>query len=159
MPMHEWIDMSSIWDEARQLADERHSQKRGFASSRYWNPDSHFYGMLGEILIEGLTGAPVDIRLRVNGDKGHDFYGTDVKAATFWNDPHLKHPVRAKFWPDFYILVAIRDTKARYCGWTDVHTLKSATIRDYGYGSQRSMLESELNKESYPPTFDAYTTS
>lgn len=157
--MHDWINMSGIWASAHKLADDRHNQKRAFSSSRYWNTDSHFYGLIGEILIHGLTGAPIDLELRIEGDDGFDFYDTDVKAATFYSDPHLKHPINAKYWSPFFILVAVKERQARYVGWTDTATLREATVRDYGYGPQRSLLESELNRDSFPPPFDAYSTS
>ncbi len=136
------IDLAPYWAQIQTLAAERNTQKRGYRSSRYWSTDPHFVGLCGEFAISLASGQPVDTALKVMGDAGHDFvlagYRIDVKAVTYWDDPHLKHPVNASSWPDAFALVAVDQDgqRAKIVGFvSSTQLVADNQIRDYGYGN------------------------
>jgi hypothetical protein len=145
--LHEWYDLLPVWRKATEAAAQRDGQKRGFASSRYWNQESHFLGLLGEYVYGHVSRQEVNLTLDVTGDGGLDFPGIDVKATRYYTKPYLKHPATSNRWPPFFVLVAINvDARlGRYCGHIAGHALqKHGTLRDFGHGPQRTMDEFEL---------------
>lgn len=135
-----------VLDELHAAADDRHTQKRAFASSRYWHQDSHFVGLTGEWLISAFTGRPFDITLRIEGDAGADFPLTDVKTSTFVSDPHLKQPTRPKRWVPNYVLCVFDPGSecVRLAGWATQDMLRDASVRDYGHGPNFHLPEAAL---------------
>jgi hypothetical protein len=91
-----WVDLSPFFDALAEVAAARDQQKRNFASSRYWNDNSHLHGLLGEQVISCLTGEPLNIELLLLGDNHRDIRDLDVKAATNWADPAQRRHVRRR---------------------------------------------------------------
>ncbi len=154
--MFEWIDISPYWNELEKIASERDSQKRAFATSRYFNNKSHFVGLLGEKVYCLCRGTQMDISLKIKGDDGKDiqdpFLGeVEVKTSTFFSDPDLKHPVNSKHWPSIFALVVLdlENKKGALVGYTSLDKLKQKQ-KDYGYGSQYYMNWKDLQK--FPKT-------
>ena len=144
----ELVDLSPYWVRLRALAEERYQQKDGFASSRYWNPDSHFVGLCGEVLYALATGERVDTRLLLEGDGGSDFRGgVDVKTCRFSRDAYLKHPVGAKRWPEVFVLCYLdkQQQAGRILGWVQAGVLKDSNeVKDFGHGPQHVLHQTQL---------------
>jgi hypothetical protein len=145
-----WTDLKPFWKSLRDCADARHSQKYGFASSKYWNTDSHFLGLLAEQIYATATNQTVNLELLINGDCGVDFPGIDVKGCKYWDDPWLKHPVSRELPVNKYVLVGLdlNNQRGYVAGWASKADIESAEIVDWGYGPQRSIHWSKLRKLS-----------
>lgn len=148
-----YVFLEDRWEFLLGLAGERDGQKRGFASSRYWTDASHFVGLCGEDLVAFLIGQELDAALRIGGDRGRDFLGPDgrvwnVKASTFWDDPHLKLAPQERSEAKAFLLCALeaRARRVRYVGWAMKELLEMAPLKDYGYGPRRSLPASMLHK-------------
>lgn len=146
-----WWNLSTCWDHLYQIGLSRHLQKDNFHSTRSWNNKSHIIGVLGEFTVSLESGIEFDAELRIEGDGGSDFKlsnnkTADIKCATFFKDPDLKHPADSTKWPDYFILVALDfdNKKSRLMGWTTGNKLKSSLVKDYGYGPQKIMNWREL---------------
>lgn len=153
-----WWDLSPFWDTIYDIGAKRHLQKDVFKSTRAWNIKSHIIGIVGEFVIYLESGKEFDAELRLFGDGGKDFefngLKVDIKCATFFKDPDLKHPVNEHRWPDYFVLVAFNEAgkKARLMGWTTGESLKKSEIKDYGYGPQKVMNWKGLI-DGLPPIF------
>lgn len=147
-PDIQWVDLKPHWDALRKAADDRHNQKRKFKSSRYWNADSHFLGLLAEQVYATVTKQKVNLELIIQGDDGFDFPDTDVKGCKYWNDPWLKHPINRDLPVGKYVLVGLDVKKQRgyVVGWASKEDISQAEIVDWGYGSQRSIHWKNLRK-------------
>jgi len=129
-----WIDLSPYWPELEAIAEGRDGPKRDFDSSEYWTDDSHLKGVCGEKIHSLVTGRPMDDVARINGDGGSDFpNGIDIKTATVWQDPWLKHPVAATKWPRRFVLVALDfdNKRGRSMGWATAEDMKKAPARSW----------------------------
>jgi hypothetical protein len=151
-----WFNLSPFWEWLEHIGKERHEQKLQYNSTRLWHPKSHVPGVCGEFTITLATGKPFDSALKANGQGNTADFGkedVEVKCATFWSDPHLKHPVRDRKWPKFFMLVALdeKSKRSKIVGWTTKEKLEQANIQDYGYGPQRSMPPKELESGLPPP--------
>lgn len=144
-----WHDLSGCWDELKAVAEERNAQKSGFRSSRYWNAESHFLGLLGEQVYALEHGLAVDKALRLNGDGGTDFGSVDVKTTKYWQYPILKHPVQAQMRADRYALVGIDIDRQRgmLIGEVTADRLRRGKIEDFGYGPQYTLDEYEITHD------------
>lgn len=148
-----WVDLRFCWEQLAAAAAARDAQKRGYASSRYWNQDSHFHGLLGEAVVGKLIGASPRLNLVAEGDGGSDFPFTDVKTATFLRDPHLKHPVGATHWPEFFVLVALdvdhqRGVLAGYA--TKAMLLHGGSVRNYGHQDNHVLTSKQIVRGELP---------
>lgn len=150
---YRWHDLTPHWEELRAVADGRNQQKQNFQSSKYWNIDSHFIGLLGEQVYALEYGLGVDLELKVSGDGGCDFGRTDIKACTYWTDPFLKHPVRPKYWPDVFVLVAVDvdGKRGKLVGQATAKQLqRDGTITNFGHGNQYVLYDWELSPVDDP---------
>lgn len=143
-----YVDLSPYWPELQELARQRYDQKDGWASARYWNIDSHFLGLCGELLYGMATNQPINTDLLAHGDGGTDFPGgVDVKTTRFEFDAYLKHPVGAKHWPDVFVLCYVNkeQKRGRILGWTysDVVWV-SGEVQDFGHGPQYTLHQQHL---------------
>lgn len=133
----------------RAVADARDRQKNGFASSRYWNADSHYIGLLGEWIYGRKVGLEPNLELLIEGDGGYDFGGVDVKTSTFLDAPHLKHPVGATRWPAAFALVSVdvENLRGRYEGYATASELRASPTREYRPGfPQHHLFVSDLHR-------------
>lgn len=142
-----WINVAPFWEELGNLADARDRQKRGFASTRQWNDESHFVGLLAEQIYALHKGLQIDKRLLINGDRGIDFPGVDVKGCRYWRDPWLKHPVGKKLTVGTYVLVALDlDLRRGYlAGYATSKELLCAPVVNWGHGRQYSLCAKSLH--------------
>ena len=151
-----WWDLSTCWDVICSIGEQRHQQKDSFKSTRAWNNKSHIIGVLGEFVISLESGIEFDTELKINGDNGSDFKinnkTIDIKCATFFKDPDLKHPAQEIRWPDYFVLVALNEPrkKARLMGWALGDKVRNSRITNYGYGPQKILNWSELNPGLLP---------
>lgn len=143
-----YVDLSPYWERLRILAEQRYEQKDGFSSSRYWNQDSHFLGLCGELLYALATRQKIDTELRITGDGGTDFPGgVDVKTCRFETDAYLKAPVGTKRWPDIFVLCYVdkEQRRGRILGWAWSDDLwATGEIRDFGYGPTYTLHQDRL---------------
>ena len=140
-------DLSPYWADLKAIAKERHEQKKGYASSRYWNLDSHLIGIAGEALYAMKTGQRVDRKLRAFGDEGSDFPdGADVKTCTYRYDPILKHPVWSKKWPALFVFCFVDPKKQEgmIVGYATPEMLRGGPVRDFGHGDQFTLDADKL---------------
>ena len=147
MEFDQMVDLSPWWEKLRAVASQRNAQKRDFRSSKYWNADSHFMGLCGELLYAIDRGEKVDTRLLEGGDGGTDFPGgVDVKACRFNSNAYLKHPVRAKHWPEIFVLCFVdkKKKRGRILGWATAKELRDGEIKDFGYGPQYTLPQYKL---------------
>ena len=149
-----WWNISRFWDRLKIIAEQRDKQKLHYKSTKNWSSQSsHFLGLLGEMAFSLETGIKIDLLLRAEGDGGLDFNYDgkfyDVKGTQYWKDPHLKQYPNPKKWCDYYVLAGIRTNEhlVKIFGWTSKENLQKAHLVDYGYGNQRSIPYSELNKD------------
>lgn len=144
-----WWSLRPYWAWLAAVAAERDAQKRPFATSRYWNNDSHFIGLLGELVYALETDQAPDVALRIDGDQGEDFERVDVKTCVYWRDPYLKHPVNAKWWPASFALVILDQEEQRgmLVGVVDAERVRQAPVRDWGHGPQYSLRGRECLNE------------
>lgn len=148
-----WYDLTPFWELIGAIAQDRNSQKGGFASSQYWNKDPHFVGLCGEFIFDFATNLPIDLKLKVKGDGGTDFKLADgrivnVKTSTYWNDPHLKMSEK-DHWVDIFVLAGL-DYDRQRCklfGWATADELRNGQIANYGYGDRYTLRPKDLHKE------------
>lgn len=125
-----------VWDYLKSVAEGRDQQKHDYASSRYWNPESHFHGLLGEWAYGIMIGEQPNYELIAKGDDGYDFGNVDVKTSTH-PDPDLKVTASNPF--TLYVLMhlIVSGRQVIYKGWAfdrDFHDPTRARVVDYGYG-------------------------
>jgi hypothetical protein len=152
-----WYDLTAFWGWLTHISNMIHHQKDDFESTRPWNDGSHFVGNCGEFTITLATNVMFDYTLRIEGqgDKpDYDDHDTEVKCSTFFNDPHLKHPVDAKRWAKYFVLVALDEKRKRskIVGWATAEELKAGNIMNYGNGPQYTLDDLSLHP-GLPPTF------
>ena len=155
--MTEWMDLEPYMEDLIEASTSREVQKRGYRSTKQWAASStHLLGLMGE-KVYGLTiGLDPDLELRVWGDDGWDFPGTDVKASTYWRDPWLKVVD-----PDpsiVYVLVGLdmRRHRGYVAGIYSGPDVKAAPLRDWGNGPAHSLpaiTKPTAQKFTCPPTF------
>lgn len=136
-----WIDLSKVWQRLYDVAEERDKQKHNFASSRYWNQESHFHGLLAEYVYAVESKQEMNLELLIQGDGGKDFPETDVKGCTYWQDPWLKHPLRKPLVANRYVLVGLDIPRKRgyVVGIASKQQVKNAKVIDWGHGPQYSL--------------------
>lgn len=146
-----WHCLRDSWDFLAKRAAERDAQKKSYASTRNWSAHStHFLGLLGERVVELVTGLPMDLTLRAGGDAGRDFSYAgnrfEVRATQYAHDPHLKQRPDSKFWADYYILVAVDmpRRRGRIVGWATQAEVRAANQCNYGYGSMLVITPRDL---------------
>ncbi len=162
-----WHDLRAHWRHIERVSICRHNQKLAYASTRLMNRDPHLIEIASECVYALATGLMPNVGLIAAGDDGADFTGSqrgsrvDVKGATYWGIPILKHqPTKAEirslkadgaradlakeFSSDFYVMVGLWIEER--CGWIAGHAtrseLDSAPFEDFGHGAQHSL---------YPP--------
>jgi len=136
----DWFDLAPYWDELKAIADGRDRQKSGYSSSRYWNRESHFHGLLGEQVYGASIGMEPDKTLRALGDGGIDFPDTDVKTSTFWNDPWLKVPPTDKPVGKYPLVALDIKGKRGYVACIFYRPeVGSAPLKDWGHGPMLSL--------------------
>ena len=145
-----WIDCSEDWPALKRAAAVRDEQKRGFASSRYWNDNSHFDGLFGEQVYGTHTGQKPNLDLLIQGDGGVDFPDTNVKGCTYWRDPWLKISPEEKMTVSKYVLVALDKTRKRgyVVGYATKEEILRAQLRDWGHGKRYSIPPKSLHPVS-----------
>lgn len=135
-----WVDLAPRWDEIRAYAEQRDKQKRGYRSSRYWNKESHFLGLLGELVYGISIGMEPDFTLRRGGDGGSDFPDTDVKATKYWTDPWLKVPVDSTMVGTYALVgIDVEQRRGYVAGVFSRKEVRAALIKDWGYGPMFSL--------------------
>ena len=146
MDFRAWRPISSAtWSRCRDFSDTLDSKKKSYGSSKYWNSDAHFIGTIAESLVGALIGSDPNLDIHPEGDGGHDFKGTDVKASTFIKDPHLKIDQKELKGNDFILVVVDSEKRrARVAGWADEEMVRGGSKRNYGYGEMYSLTEKEL---------------
>src|SRR5665213_993633 len=137
----EWTDLNPFWDISRRCAEERYKQKNDFKSTRNWNKDPHFVGLLSEHVYGKMIGQEPNLDLLIQGDSGFDFPGVDVKGCTYVNDPYLKWIPSAPLVADTYVLVVIDLNKRRGMvkGYATRAEVAAAPLIDWGYGDRFSI--------------------
>lgn len=151
-PTFAWIDLVGFWHAAKEAADKRDAQKRGYETASYRNENPNFVGLLGEYVYGEITGRPVNLELLALGDGGFDFPSVDVKATPY-KTGHLLHPAAAEKWAPYFTLVVIdmEQKIGRYCGYAEGETLRlSPSVVNYGFGPQRSLAQHELVRDLPP---------
>ena len=141
-----WRPISAAtWSRCRDFSDTLDSKKKSYGSSKYWNPDAHFIGTIAESLVGALIGSHPNLDIHPEGDGGRDFRGTDVKASTFIDDPHLKISPW-EFKGNHFVLVVVdpERKRARVAGWADEEMVRGGKKRDYGRGDRYVLTEKEL---------------
>jgi len=141
----------SLWDYAQKIADDRVAQKKGNSNYNPMNKQSHFMGILGEIIYGFNSGQLFDTILRKKGDGGADFGGNvQVKSSKPYKDADLIEYTNkdlSKF--DYYVCVEVDMEKrtGHIIGWISVKEFKmKAKLKDFGYGRRYCMPHSELHK-------------
>jgi hypothetical protein len=142
----DWHNLKPFWSLAQFVGAERHGQKQTFRTTQQWHSDSHFVGILGEIVVALEFGIAVDFELRIGGDGGHDFAGLDIKTSNFWRDPYLKQSPNAKHWPSWFGLVALDldMRRGRLCGLASQDMVRQAPLKDWSHGPMHSLAADDL---------------
>jgi len=142
-----WISLADYWDMLMKLSNERNAQKRGFASSRYYNNvNTHFLGLCGEQAWSIESGLPMRYDLLIDGDGGKDFEDIQVKGTSHWDNPSLLEFPNPKYTSRYYVLVGINQKikSAWIPGFCVKHELFEAPLRDRGYGPRHSINHFKL---------------
>lgn len=125
-------------------AESRHDSHKNHATNRPLSEGYELVGLLGEVEFAKQTGVMVDLERRLDGDKGIDFVVTvnlsvDVKTARkAYNLIHEKGKPIA----DVYVLAQFDDEtgQTKLLGWEFGSTLKSAPVKDFGYGIENHYI-------------------
>ena len=121
----------------RAIAADRARLHKGQDTSRPLSKEYELVGLSGEVAFSKETGYPLDLRTRIGGDNGVDFYtslGTvDVKTS---RKPYFLVVEQGKVKADVYVLAQYDDESktARLLGWEYGSTMKDQPIRDFGFG-------------------------
>lgn len=128
-------------------AANRHDSHKNHATSRPLSEDYELVGLLGELEFAKQTGVMIDLERRLDGDKGIDFVvsvnlSVDVKTAR--KAYNLIHE-EGKAIADVYVLAQYDDTsgKTKLLGWEFGSVLKSAPVKDFGYGIKNHYISKE----------------
>ncbi|NAL77289.1 hypothetical protein DYY65_03430 [Nitrososphaera sp. AFS] len=138
--------MSPYWNVLEAASELRDNQKRGFASSRYWNDKGHFIGLLGEMVYAIKTGQEINLDLIIYGDGGIDFRDVDVKSSPYWRSPYLLIPVGKPMRVNNYVLVGIDIPNKRgyIIGWATKEDILVAERVNFGYGESYRLTSNQL---------------
>ena len=145
----DWYPISQeTLDRAKRFSDQINEDKGHLPSTREWSGnDSHFQGLVAEYLVGHILGIKVNEEVLKAGDGKMDFPNIDVKASSYWREPHLRvFPEDTKRQDINFVLVAIdlKGMRARVCGWASPAMLAHGHVIDYGYGTRYVLYEDEL---------------
>lgn len=133
------------WAKLEELASEHDRRSADANNTRSWRKGFNLTGAAGELCYQLVSRYPMSTSLEIR-DGGEDFPGIDVKASTYWGDPHLKHPLHDPLKAPFYFLTAVdlENRLVRPIGYATRPMLKAAPVVDYGNGPTLSLRADEL---------------
>lgn len=131
-------------------AQSRHESHKNHSTSRPLSDGYELIGLLGELEFAKQSGVMIDLERRLDGDKGIDFVvsvklSVDVKTAR--KAYNLIHE-EGKSFADIYVLAQYEDetNQTKLLGWEFGSVLKSAPVKDFGYGIKNHYIPKEQLK-------------
>ena len=140
-----------IFDYAKELANQRHNQKKNYKSCLPLSPNYELVGILGEMLFSLIIQEKMDTELRAEGDDGFDFKQVNIKTSEEHKAKHLIEFTDKSF-HGYYIFIVINlKKKIGYVkGYIHSTAFKEiAEVRDFGYG-KRLAIDLDQLKEYNP---------